>query len=82
LNPEGLIAYVTCSPHRSETSSQVADFLYRHKEFELVDLTPFIPASARGMNLVTANGTIQMWTDLHGTDSMFMALFRRKQAVT
>ena len=82
LNPGGVIAYVTCSPHRSETSAQVADFLYRHKDFELADLNPFIPESARGMNLVEADGTIQMWTDIHGTDSMFMALFRRKQPVT
>jgi 16S rRNA (cytosine967-C5)-methyltransferase len=82
LNPGGVIAYVTCSPHRSETSAQVADFLYRHKDFELADLNPFIPESARGMNLVEADGTIQMWTDIHGTDSMFMALIRRKQPVT
>ena len=78
LNPGGVIAYVTCSPHRSETIAQVADFLYRHKDFELLSLTPFIPTSAESMNFLQENGTIQMWSDIHGTDSMFMAAFTRK----
>ena len=78
LNPGGVIAYVTCSPHRSETIAQVADFLYRHKDFELLSLTPFIPTSAKSMNFLQENGTIQMWSDIHGTDSMFMAAFTRK----
>jgi 16S rRNA (cytosine967-C5)-methyltransferase len=82
LNPEGLIAFVTCSPHRSETGAQVADFLYRHKDFSLVSLEPFIPATARPMNFLQPDGTIQMWSDLHGTDSMFMALFSRTAAVS
>lgn len=81
LNPGGLIAFVTCSPHRSETGAQVADFLYRHKDFELVSLEPFIPAAARGMNFLKEDGTIQMWSDLHGTDSMFMALFRPRESI-
>ncbi len=82
LNPEGLIAFVTCSPHRSETGAQVADFLYRHKDFRLESLEPFIPATARSMNFLQPDGTIQMWSDLHGTDSMFMALFSRTSAVS
>lgn len=82
LNPQGLIAFVTCSPHRSETGAQVADFLFRHKDFTLTSLEPFIPESARNMEFLQADGTIQMWSDLHGTDSMFMALFSRKAAVS
>jgi len=81
LNPGGLIAFVTCSPHRSETGAQVADFLYRHKDFELVSLEPFIPATARGMNFLKEDGTIQMWSDLPGTDSMFMARFRPRASI-
>ncbi len=77
LNPGGLIGYVTCSPHRSETQAQVVDFLYRHRDFELRSLEPFIPQSALSMNFLLPDGTIQMWSDIHGTDSMFMALFQR-----
>ena len=82
LEPNGLIAYVTCSPHRSETTAQVADFRYRHPDFELLSLKPFIPESAREMNFLREDGTIQMWSDIHGTDSMFMALFRRLPEVS
>ena len=81
LNPGGLIGYVTCSPHRSETGAQVADFLYRHKEFSLISLEPYIPESARAMGILRDDGTIQMWSDIHGTDSMFMALFARRSEV-
>lgn len=76
LNEDGQIAYVTCSPHIAETRLQVADFLYRHKDFELVDLKPF--ANQLPVDAVQADGTIQLWTDLHDADSMFMALFQRK----
>jgi 16S rRNA (cytosine967-C5)-methyltransferase len=81
LNPGGLIGYVTCSPHRSETGAQVADFLYRHKDFMLISLAPYIPESAAGMGILREDGTIQMWSDIHGTDSMFMALFARRPEV-
>ncbi len=82
LSPDGYIAFVTCSPHRSETGAQVADFLYRHRDFTLNSLAPFVPDSARSMNFLQPDGTIQMWSDLHGTDSMFMALFSRVTAVS
>jgi len=76
LGQDGLIAYVTCSPHIAETRLQVADFLYRHKGFELVNLKPFsgrLPSDS-----LQSDGTIQLWTDLHDADSMFMAIFQRK----
>jgi len=82
LNREGILAYVTCSPHKSETRAQVADFLYRHKDFEVLSTERFIPESARSMNFLQDDGSIQMWSDLHGTDSMFMVLFSRKPAVS
>ena len=76
LTEHGQIAYVTCSPHIAETRLQVADFLYRHKDFELVNLKPF--ATQLPEDALAGDGTIQLWTDLHDADSMFMALFRRK----
>lgn len=82
LSSNGIIAYVTCSPHRNETTAQVADFLYRHKEFALLSIAPFIPELARPMNFLQKDGTVQMWSDLHGTDSMFMALFARAAEVS
>lgn len=82
LNDGGVIAYVTCSPHKSETVAQVADFLYRHKDFLVLSADPFFPDGARKMNFLQPDGSIQMWSDLHGTDSMFMVLFSRKATVS
>ncbi len=76
LSSDGIIGYVTCSPHIAETRLQVADFLYRHKDFELLSLNSYshdLPPDS-----LQSDGTLQLWTDLHNTDSMFMALFQRK----
>ena len=82
LSPGGIIAYVTCSPHRSETTAQIADFLYRHKDFSLLSAEQFIPTAARALKFLQSDGTVQMWSDLHGTDSMFMALLTRTGEVS
>ena len=72
----GLIAYVTCSPHIAETRLQTADFLYRHKDFEILDIAPWIPRGYEGARL--GDGSLQLWTDIDNADSMFMSIFKRK----
>ena len=78
LSDDGILAYVTCSPHNAETRAQVADFLYRHKDWELLNATPFLPDRASDFGIMQGDGAIQMWTDLHGSDAMYMALLQRK----
>ncbi len=77
LKPRGLLAYVTCSPHLLETKAQVLEVLHRNKELELVDIHKYLPESVPE-RVVTAQGTLQLWTHLDDADSMFMALFARK----
>ena len=74
----GILAYATCSPHNAETRAQVANFLYRHKDWELVDAQPYLSEAMTDSGYLQSDGAIQMWTDLHGSDAMFMALLRRK----
>ena len=67
--PDGVIAYVTCSPHRGETVEVVeaADGV------EILDapaVLPEVPDTARGPYL-------QLWPHRHGTDAMFLALLRK-----
>lgn len=76
LNENGLIAYVTCSPHMAETRLQVVDFLHRHKDFEVVDAGPFLPKEYESARL--QDGSMQLWTDIDNADSMFMCIFKRK----
>jgi 16S rRNA (cytosine967-C5)-methyltransferase len=74
LNPGGLLAYATCSPHIAETVGQVLDAQYRHKDLSVVSLFNAIaPENYQGK----IAGTMQLWTDRDGTDSMFMAVFQK-----
>jgi 16S rRNA (cytosine967-C5)-methyltransferase len=68
----GVVAYVTCSPHRAETVA-VVDAAAARDDVDVVPVPPLfpeVPDMARG-----EHG--QLWPHRHGTDAMFMALLRR-----
>lgn len=71
----GLFAYVTCSPHFAETTVAVADILKAHPELEQIDLTPHLP---EGLTGAMRGKSLSLWTHRHQSDSMFMAVFRKK----
>ena len=75
LNPGGVFGYATCSPHFSETSGEVLRILKDHPELEQVDIAPFIPSNLDG---ATRDKSLSLWTSKHGTDAMFLALFRKR----
>lgn len=71
--PGGVIAYVTCSPHRAETVAVVADAVRRHGLTRLD--TPAILGSITVNRLDLADTDhAQLWPHRHGTDAMFIAL--------
>ena len=70
----GVLAYVTCSPHRAETVSVVEHVRSNRSDVEIEDapaLLPEVPGTASGP-------FVQLWPDRHGTDAMFLALLRRR----
>ena len=75
LNAGGVLGYATCSPHLAETSVQINDIIKNHPEMELVDVAPYLP---QGLVNATRGGAMALWTHLHGTDAMFLALLRKK----
>ena len=77
LRSGGVLLYSTCSPVIAETNSQVVDALARHPDVELIDLKPTLRSISPVLKLNEKRKTIQLWTDLHQTDAMFMAAFRR-----
>lgn len=77
LNPGGIIGFATCSPLLAETKSQVLDAKYRHKDLEILDISKFSPAGSTGVN---PDGSLQLWTHLDGSDSMFMALLQKSSS--
>lgn len=69
----GVVAYVTCSPHRAETVAVVEAALAGRDDVEVLDAgvhLPSVPDAALGRYL-------QLWPHRHGTDAMFLALLRR-----
>ena len=74
LLPLGIIAYVTCSPHISETKAQVANFLADHDDMKLLDISSLVGANQSGIN---PDGTVQLWTHLNQSDSMFIAFLQK-----
>lgn len=74
VKPGGLIAYVTCSPHPSETIAQV-DWVEKHlRNLEL------IPVTSKNLPIEDNRKTIQLWPHVHGTDGMFLAMFQKKNS--
>ena len=74
LEPGGILAYATCSPHISETTGQVLDHLHRHKDMSILRIEEIAPELAP---LAKPDGTLQLWTHRDGSDSMFLALLKK-----
>ena len=85
--PGGIIAYVTCSPHLTETRDVVSDVIRARDDVSVID-APAILADAPGVS--GAHGVpdvrcpdpygayAQFWPHRHGTDAIFLALIRRE----
>ncbi|MCU1600771.1 MAG: putative rRNA methyltransferase [Frankiales bacterium] len=72
LRPGGVLAYVTCSPHLAETAVPVLDVLRRHPGLQQLDARDLLP----GVPDLGAGPAVQLWPHRHGTDAMFLAVFR------
>jgi 16S rRNA (cytosine967-C5)-methyltransferase len=72
VRPGGVIAYVVCSPHLSETTGLVNDVL-RRASAEVLDAREFFP----DVPDLGDGPYVQLWPHRHGTDAMFCAMLRR-----
>jgi 16S rRNA (cytosine967-C5)-methyltransferase len=71
--PGGVIGYLTCSPHRRETSDVLSETIAIRTDVEVIPaakLLPEVPNAALGPYL-------QLWPHRHGTDAMFAAYLRK-----
>lgn len=80
LKPAGLLAYVTCSPHPAETTAQVDWALKKFDELELVDASAILHQINAALTVSEGRKTVQLWPHVHGTDAMFVALFKKKES--
>ena len=75
LKPNGILGYATCSPHFAETTVQVNDILKNHPEMEMLNVENYMPPS---LEFGTRAGALSLWTQRHGTDSMYLAILKKK----
>ena len=76
LRVGGIFGYATCSPHYAETSAQVKSILKKHPELELIPIEPFLP---QNLTNATRDGALSLWGATHHTDSMFLAIFKKRE---
>jgi 16S rRNA (cytosine967-C5)-methyltransferase len=74
VRPGGVVAYVTCSPHLSETAGVLAAVRRTHRDVQQLDARECLP----GVPHLGDGPTAQLWPHRHGTDAMFLALLRRE----
>ncbi|MBN9142021.1 MAG: rRNA small subunit methyltransferase B [Micrococcales bacterium] len=80
LAPDGVLAYVTCSPHTAETREQVAAALARHPHLRVLDTPEVLARVASGPLGLPGAPSAQLWPHRHGTDAMFVQLLARVEA--
>ena len=79
VRPGGVLLYATCSPVFSETATVVSAIAQSRRDVVLEDASPLLSQVPNCAG--PAPGTLQLWPHRHGTDAMFMALFRRVDVV-
>jgi 16S rRNA (cytosine967-C5)-methyltransferase len=76
LKQKGILVYCTCTLSREENQAVIQNFLNRHPEFLLEDVSPFLPESAR--MLIDVQGFLQTWPPDHRMDGFFAARLRKR----
>jgi len=82
--PGGVVAYVTCSPHRAETSDIVTAVTRARDDVSILDapaVLPEVPA-LRAAHSRPDSRFAQFWPHRHGTDAIFLALLRREPSAS
>jgi 16S rRNA (cytosine967-C5)-methyltransferase len=78
LKSGGYLLYSTCSPLILETNTQIKQTLDNHPELELVNANEVLNQISPQLQMGTDRKTAQLWTHLHATDAMFIAILRKK----
>ncbi|KHK98377.1 methyltransferase [Microbacterium mangrovi] len=82
VKPGGIVAYVTCSPHLSETAAVVADAIDAAggavQELDARGVLQAVVREPLDLPVPTSGaGHAQLWPHRHGTDAMFISLLQR-----
>jgi 16S rRNA (cytosine967-C5)-methyltransferase len=75
LRPGGVLVYSTCSTTTQENEEVVRDFLSRHPDCVLENLSGLFP---KYREVFTEDGMFRAWPHRHGMDGFFAARLRKK----
>lgn len=79
IKRDGVVCYVTCSPHLSETRAIVDRALKAHQNFVELDVVNILEVIAREpLKLSRLHKSAQLWPHRNDTDAMFISLMQRK----
>lgn len=81
LVPGGILAYVTCSPHRAETTAVVAHAV-RTAGLIPLDTPGVLQSFVVDDSELGSSSHVQLWPHVHGTDAMFIALLQKPDVET
>jgi 16S rRNA (cytosine967-C5)-methyltransferase len=59
----------------AETSIQIVDIKKKHSELQQISVDEYLPST---LQAGTRDGAMSLWTHKHGTDAMYLALFRKE----
>ena len=74
LKKGGRMLYVTCTISKEENEEVVEEFLERHQEFSLLDISKEFPWLKE---LANENGFLKTYPHIHNMDGFFCALFEK-----
>jgi 16S rRNA (cytosine967-C5)-methyltransferase len=77
VKDNGVMVYCTCTITREENLGQVEDFLSKHPEFTMEDLTALLPGNLDTEGTMS-RGYLQILPHRHGMDGFFIARMRKK----
>ncbi|GMA39889.1 RsmB/NOP family class I SAM-dependent RNA methyltransferase [Mobilicoccus caccae] len=81
LRPGGVLGYATCSPHEAETIQVVNRVTRGRADVELLDAGRLLDSISRSGHVTAGRGSfVQLWPHVEGTDAMFFAVMRRREA--
>jgi 16S rRNA (cytosine967-C5)-methyltransferase len=69
----GVVGYVTCSPHRRETTDVLEETLAVRADVEVIPAAQLLPQASDA----ALGPYLQLWPHRHGTDAMFAAYLRK-----
>jgi 16S rRNA (cytosine967-C5)-methyltransferase len=70
---DGVVGYVTCSPHRRETTDVLEETLAVRADVEVIPAAQLLPEVSDAV----LGPYLQLWPHRHGTDAMFAAYLRK-----